>query len=275
MKIESALAATERELQSVSDSPRLDAELLLMFVLNAPRSLLFTHPDQELSDVQAARFATLVKQRLDHNPIAYLTGEKEFWSLALTVTPDTLVPRPETELLVEEALKRIPENSALDILDLGTGSGAIAIAIASERPNARIVATDISAPALRIATDNARRHSLTNLRFLQGDWLDAVAEQSFDLILSNPPYVAAGDPALDRLAREPRGALVSGSDGLDAIRQIAVGAGDHLADGGWLFVEHGADQKTLVGGTLTNAGWHDIECLTDLGGLPRLTRSRR
>lgn len=273
MNIESALATTTRTLQSVSDSPRLDAELLLMSVLDRPRSHLFAHPDKALDAEEAARLSALVERRLNYEPVAYLTGEKEFWSLSLTVSPETLVPRPETELLVEEALALIPQDSSMAILDLGTGSGAIAIAIASERPLCDIVATDLSAPALTIAAANAERHELANITFLQGDWLEAVADQAFDIIVSNPPYVADNDVAMDKLPCEPRSALVAGEDGLDAIRRIAADAGKNLVRGGTILIEHGADQGKAVAQILADEGWQSIQCLTDLSNLPRVTRA--
>jgi len=257
----------------VSDSPRLDAELLLMFVLKVTRSHLFAHPDRELSNADATRLGMLVERRLNYEPVAYLTGEKEFWSLPLQVSPETLVPRAETERLVEATLALIPPNANMAVLDLGTGSGAIAIAISSERPQCRIVATDRSAPALDIAAANAERHELGNIRFQQGNWLDAVAGQTFDIIVSNPPYIASNDAALEQLPCEPRRALASGEDGLNAIRRIAADAGRHLVSGGTLFLEHGADQQESVAQILADQGWVGIQCLSDLSGLPRVTRA--
>jgi len=273
MNIEKALRSASRTLEIASDSARLDAELLLMIVLDAPRSLLFAHPDKDLTTGELTRFTQLVERRAGQEPVAYLTGKKEFWSLSLKVTPATLVPRPETELLVEEALNEIPQDARMSILDLGTGSGAIAIAIASERPGCQVVATDISAAALAIAAENAKRHQLANITFVQGTWLDAVPEQTFAFIVSNPPYIANSDKALNKLQHEPRDALASGEDGLDAIRLIAADAGKHLAEGGALLIEHGADQEPAVADILKKHGWQDIRCLPDLGGLPRMTRA--
>ena len=273
MILEDALAGAGRQLEIVSDSARLDAELLMMFVLRSPRSTLFAHPERELSTSEVARFTELVARRADREPVAYLTGEKEFWSLMLSVSADTLVPRPETELLVEQALESIPEDSDMRVLDLGTGSGAIAIAIASGRPNCTLVATDISQPALKVAEDNARRHRLTNISFPHGNWLEAVAGQTFDLIVTNPPYIARNASVMTELAHEPRPALVSGKDGLDAIRCIAADAREHLNIGGVLIIEHGADQERAVANILKENRWSDIRCLTDLRGLPRVTRA--
>ena len=271
MNVDNALQKAAQMLDVVSDSARLDAELLLVFVLAVPRSHLFAHPERELSPQESDRFMQLLGRRARQESVAYLTGEKEFWSMPLKVTPDTLVPRPETEVLVEEALKLIPVDSGIRVLDLGTGSGAIALAIASERPRCRVVATDISPPAIAIATENASRHQLNNVAFEQGSWLEAVAGSVFDLIVSNPPYIASNDAAISKLAHEPREALVSGVDGLDAIRLIAATAGKHLATGGALLLEHGADQALAVATILEEHAWRDIRCLPDLSGLPRVT----
>lgn len=273
--IDFALTTTTQELRRVSDSPRLDAELLMMFVLDVRRSYLFAHPERELDGEEAARFASLVKRRLDYEPVAYLTGEKEFWSLPLKVTDATLVPRPETELLVEEVLALIPKNAVMEILDLGTGSGAIAIAIACERPQCRITASDISGPALAVAAENAKRLECSNIAFVQGNWLDAVVGKTFDIIVSNPPYVAAGDPAMNLLPREPRDALVSGRDGLDAIRAIAENASAHLTDDGWILMEHGAEQENAVAEILETAAWQKVRCLRDTSGHPRVSLASR
>jgi release factor glutamine methyltransferase len=271
MNVNKALQQAAQMLDVVSDSARLDAELLLMFVLGEPRSHLFAHPDRELTPGELDQFMQLTGRRASRESIAYLTGEKEFWSMPLKVTPDTLVPRPETELLVEEALRLIPVVSGIRVLDLGTGSGAIAIAIASERPRCRVVATDISPAAIAIATENASRHQLNNVAFRQGNWLEAVGALVFDLIVSNPPYIASGDAAMNELSHEPRDALVSGVDGLDSIRRIAADAGGHLATGGALLIEHGADQALAVTTILEDHGWRDLRCLPDLSGLPRVT----
>lgn len=244
-----------------------------MSVLDTPRSHLFAHADDELDTEEAAELSALLERRLNDEPVAYLTGEKEFWSLSLKVSPETLVPRPETELLVEETLARIPQDSSMAILDLGTGSGAIAIAIASERPLCGIVATDLSAPALAIAAANAARHELANITFLQGDWLEAVSDQAFDIIVSNPPYVAENDIAMDKLPCEPRSALVAGEDGLDAIRRIAADAAKNLARGGTILIEHGADQERAVARILAGEDWERIQCIRDLYDLPRVTRA--
>ncbi|MCS3902079.1 release factor glutamine methyltransferase [Methylohalomonas lacus] len=255
---------------------RLDAELLLAHVLGETRSSLYAHPQRRLQPQQAAAFEQLLARRSNGEPLAYLTGEREFWSLALTVTPATLVPRPETELLVERALALMPTEAAVCVADLGTGSGAIAIALARERPHAHISATDSSAAALAVARDNARRHDCGHIVFRQGDWLEALADERCDLIVANPPYVAAGDPALagDGVRFEPRGALAAGSDGLDDLRTIIATAGRHLNAGGWLLLEHGHDQATAVSTLLQQHGFERIDCWHDAAGQPRVSGGR-
>ena len=203
--------------------------------------------------------------------MAYITGEKEFWSMTLHVNADTLVPRPETETLIDQALSHIPRRGNLQILDLGTGSGAIAIALARERPACDVVATDINKAALATAEENARHNNLPNIEFLAGNWFEPVSNRKFDMIVSNPPYVACGDPALERLRHEPIAALVAGNDGLDAIRHIAEHAGKFLVEHGRLFVEHGADQADAVAAILTASTWSNVLVAKDLAANPRVT----
>jgi release factor glutamine methyltransferase len=273
-RIDEALRDAAGQLQSVSDSARLDAEILLALALDVDRSYLFGHPDDVMDAVTCARFSALVTRRADGVPLAYITGEKEFWSLEMMVSSDTLVPRPETEMLVQLALDRIDRDSTAAILDLGTGSGAIALAIARERPNSEITATDISAPALAIAAQNARQLDAGNVQFLEGDWVAPVCGRTFDLIVSNPPYVCSNDPALDTLRHEPRSALESGLDGLRDIRTLAADCGGILRAGGQMLVEHGADQGSAVEQILREHGWTDIECHRDLAGLPRVVSAK-
>lgn len=275
LRIDAALRQATERLSAVSESPRLDAELLLSRALDVQRSYLFAHPDDEMDADAAARFEAQVARRADGMPLAYLTGIREFWSMPLVVTKDVLVPRPETELLVEQALSRLPKRSTACILDLGTGSGAIALAIAKERPSCAIVATDIDSNAIAVARENARRQSVPNIEFLVGPWTEPVASRRFDLVVSNPPYVAADDPALWNLRHEPRHALVSGDDGLDAIRHIANAAGAILHPGGDLLLEHGHDQHGAVREILVAAGWQHIEACRDLAGHERITIARR
>src|SRR5690606_29533287 len=224
----------------------------------------------------AARFEALVARRAAGEPVAYLVGTRGFWRLELAVTPDTLVPRPETELLVELALARIDPRAAARVADLGTGSGAIALAIAGERPRARVVATDASAAALEVARANAAALGLGNVEFRHGDWWAPLAGERFALVASNPPYIADGDAHLAQgdLRFEPRAALASGADGLDAIRAIVAGAPAHLRDGGWLLVEHGWEQGAAVRALFEAAGFDEVATERDLEQRDRVTLGR-
>lgn len=268
--ISAALQHAVRVLQERSDSPRLDAEILLAHVLEVPRSSLRVRGDDALDPASLAGFATLIERRAAGEPVAYLTGVREFWSLTLHVDPAVLVPRPETELLVELALALVPVNGACRVLDLGTGSGAIALAIAAERPQADITATDISAAALAVARQNAER-LLLPVRWRLGHWFDAVPGERFDLILANPPYIAADDPALATLASEPLLALSPGPTGLEALDEIALRAADHLLPGSRLLLEHGSTQAATVRSLLERRGWQDIRSHVDFADLPRVT----
>lgn len=271
LSIAELLADASQRLEAISDSPRLDAELLLARAIDTPRSYLIAHPEDEPDDDAVRRFSDAIDMRASGQPLAYITGEKEFWSLDLKVTPATLVPRPETELLVEYAIGFVSRREPMRVLDLGTGSGAIALAIARERPLSDVVATDTSEEALDVARHNARAHDIPNVTFAAGDWLDAVAGEAFDVIVSNPPYVRADDPALDALHAEPRGALVAGNDGLDDIRRIVTDARRACLPGGVLLVEHGADQGDAVARLFVEAGWRDVRGVRDLAGLSRVT----
>lgn len=259
--------------------PRLgpgEAELLLAHVLQRPRTWLFAHADAPMPEDMARRFASLVERREAGEPVAYLIGRRGFWRFDLRVTPATLIPRPETERLVELALERIPPNTDVTVADLGTGSGAIALALASERPRARIVATDASAEALAVAESNADEIGLRNVEFRRGDWLAPLKGERFVLIASNPPYIADDDAHLGQgdLRHEPRSALASGQDGLDAIRIIARDALDHLHPGGWLLLEHGWEQGAAVRGILEAAGWWEVATHGDLEDRDRVTLGR-
>jgi release factor glutamine methyltransferase len=259
----------------VSESARLDAEILLARTIDMPRSYLFAHPEDELDGHAFERFAGLLQRRADGEPMAYIMGTKEFWSHELMVNAATLVPRPETELLVDLALREIPRKADWQILDLGTGSGALAIALASERMLCQVTATDVSAAALAVAEENARHLCLGNVTFLAGHWTEPVRNQRFKVIVSNPPYVRADDPALSELRHEPRSALVAGPDGLDAIRALAAECADILEPAGVLLLEHGADQQGEVFAILEAAGWSEIVGHNDYAGLPRVTVARR
>ncbi|WP_290884840.1 peptide chain release factor N(5)-glutamine methyltransferase [Arenimonas sp.] len=258
------------------DAARLEAELLLAHAMQRPRSWFYAHASDVLDAADAEAFEALVKRRLHGEPVAQITGQRGFWSLELTVTADTLIPRPETELLVELALDRMPRSEPMRVLDLGTGTGAIALAIASERPLADVTATDASADALAVAAGNARDAGLP-VRLLPGDWFAAVPREQFDLVLSNPPYIADDDPHLQQgdLRFEPRAALASGADGLDAIRAICAGTPAHLAPGGWLLVEHGFEQGAAVRALFRAAGLEQVATERDLEHRDRVTLGRR
>jgi release factor glutamine methyltransferase len=258
-----------------SPTPQLDAEVLTMHVTGLTRAQLITHANTALTAEQETILRALLARRAHGEPIAYLTGKREFWSLELHITPDVLIPRPETELLVEQALARIPRDATWSIADLGTGSGAVALAIASERPRCRVTATDSSMAALTVARANAQRLGIANIEFRHGEWFAPLAGTEFDLIVSNPPYVAENDPHLAEgdLRFEPRAALVSSIDGLDAIRQIATAARAHLKPGGWLLLEHGHDQSTTVAAILHEHRYNDVLLIRDLAGQPRISCS--
>jgi release factor glutamine methyltransferase len=259
------------------DEARREAEWLAEHALGVGRAWLFAHADDAVKPEECARYLALLARRAGGEPLAYLLGRAGFWTLDLEVTPATLIPRPETELLVEAALARLPEATALRIADLGTGSGAIALALASERPQARVLATDASPAALEVARRNAARNEVGNVAFRQGDWLEPLAGERFELIASNPPYIAQDDPHLDQgdLRFEPEAALASGTDGLDALRTLAHDAPAHLVPGGWLLLEHGWDQGAAVRGLLREAGFQRIETLRDLEDRERITLGRR
>jgi len=275
MRLDAAIADAMERLSHSSESPRLDAEILLCRTIDMPRSYLFAHPEDELDPLTAERFASVLERRIGGEPMAYIMGTREFWSHELLVSPATLVPRPETELLVELALREIPRKAEWQILDLGTGSGAIAIAIAGERRMCQVTAVDISADALAVARENVRMLALGNVELELGSWTEPVRERRFKVIVSNPPYVRSDDEALLKLQHEPQAALAAGTDGLDAIRVLAAECGAILADEGVLLIEHGAEQPVAVAELLEEHGWTDICCHNDLAGLPRVTVARR
>ncbi len=261
---------------AVNKIDRSEAELLLTCVLNVSRASIKAFPERELTIEQKNKFQELLNRRIGGEPIAYMLGHKEFWSKDFIVSPDVLIPRPDTELLVEMALELITSRQKKRILDLGTGSGVIGLSIAAERPKITVVATDISAEALQIAKLNAKHLHITNVEFALGAWFDALAndvEQKFDIIVSNPPYVANFDPHLAQgdLRFEPNKALVSGNQGMDDLRLIILQAPNYLVPGGQLLVEHGYDQEHLVAKEFTAAGFTDITCFRDLSGIPRVT----
>ncbi len=255
---------------------RHEAELLLAHALQQPRAWLYAHADATVDATASAAFMALMRRRAAGEPVAYLTGMRAFWTLDLEVGPAVLIPRPETECLVELALQRLPEDKAMRVADLGTGSGAIALAIACERPFAQVLATDASAAALAVARGNAARLGLTHIGFARGDWCMALGAAAFDLIVSNPPYIAAGDPhlAAGDLRFEPVAALVAGDDGLAAIRTIVRDAAFHLRPGGWLLLEHGWEQGAAVRDLLAAAGYVDVASERDLEDRERVSLGR-
>jgi release factor glutamine methyltransferase len=253
----------------------LDAQLLMARVLRTSRSSVIAHGERLLQDSELAVWAGWIERRAAGEPLAYLLGEKEFHGLLLEVSGDVLVPRPETELLVDWALALLPTEPATPAFaDLGTGSGAIALAVKHARPDAQVTATDLSPAALRLAARNAARLAL-EVEFLVGSWWQPLAGRRFEVVAANPPYIAAGDRHLEALAHEPRAALTPGDDGLEALLEIVDGAPRHLLPGGWLLVEHGFDQDGAVRQRMAAAGLAEVRTRADLAGLPRVTAARR
>ncbi len=266
----------EAAAQLPGEDARHEAEQLLLHVLEVDRAWLFAHATDTVDEEARLRFQTLVARRAEGHPLAYLTGRRGFWTLDLQVNTATLIPRPETELLVEQALARLPADDMQRVADLGTGSGAVALSIASERPLATVMATDVLGPALAVAVKNAQAHGLENVWFRRGNWFAALGADRFDMIVSNPPYIAANDPHLQQgdLRFEPPPALASGEDGLDAIREIIAGAPEHLVPGGWLLLEHGWDQGEAIRALLVQAGFEQAETVQDLEQRDRVTLGR-
>jgi release factor glutamine methyltransferase len=271
--IDQIIRQATQQLAASSPSPRLDAEVLLMHITGLARTALITHAQELLLPENEKRLHALLARRAHGEPVAYLTGKREFWSLDLCVTPDVLIPRPETELLVEQALAHIPDDAEWTVADLGTGSGAIALAIATERPHCRLIATDNAAAALAVARANATRLGIARVEFRQGEWLKPLAGMRFDVIVSNPPYVRANDPHLTQgdVRFEPESALVAGADGLDAIRRITADAVSGLRPGGWLLFEHGYDQAQAVRALLETHGYDRVASCRDTAGHERVT----
>jgi release factor glutamine methyltransferase len=267
MRDQALLAAA---LQLDAGTARLEVQMLLQRVLGVNRAHLVAHPERVLSDVEELSYQILLRRRLSGEPMAYIFGTREFFGMEIGVTHDTLIPRPDTELLVELALERMPQQG-MRVLDMGTGSGAIALAIAHQRRDAEVWACDASAAALAVARANAQRLAIANVHFIESDWFSAFASQRFDLIVSNPPYIAAGDRHLSQgdVRFEPITALASGADGLDDIRRIISQAAAHLHKGGWLLFEHGYDQAAQVRELLLAAGFVEVFSARDLSGIER------
>ena len=270
----SELLKLSSQLTAISDSPQLDCELLLCYTLDVDRTWLRTWPEKEISQPLEAKFRALLEQRVEGQPIAYLIGSRGFWSMDLQVSKDTLIPRPETELLVELALGlQLPKNS--DGLDLGTGTGAIALALASERPDMNFVAVDSQSGAVSLANKNCQALGLANVEIFQSDWFDSVqlTEDQFDLIVSNPPYISATDPHLQQgdVRFEPNTALVSGIDGLDDLKKIIAKSPFYLKPNGWLLLEHGFDQGSAVARLMSEAGFQKVVTHQDYNLIDRVT----
>lgn len=268
--------AIQSSIQVSKYEAKLEAQILLQHLLNVNHAWLIAH-DIDTADAQSQTiFNTLLQRRIKGEPIAYILGEREFYGLPLKVTHDTLIPRPDTETLVEAALAHMSINKLSRVLDLGTGSGAIALAIAKHRPQAQVTAVDASKRALQVAQENAEHLDITSITFVQSNWFDALQDQTFDVIVSNPPYIEDNDPHLNQgdLRFEPRSALASGEDGLDDIRHITHGAALHLNPKGWLLFEHGYNQAKSVSSLLASTHFLDISTLQDLGKNDRVTLGR-
>ncbi|UTV28354.1 peptide chain release factor N(5)-glutamine methyltransferase [Photobacterium atrarenae] len=274
LSIEALLKQAAQQLGDAgSDSPKIDAAVLLCHVLDKPRSHLLTWPEKAPEPAQQAAFEALLQRRLAGEPVAYLVGEREFWSLPLKVAPHTLIPRPDTERLVELALEKIPAGPGA-VLDLGTGTGAIALAIASERPDLAVTGIDLRPEAAQLAGENSERLKITNTRFLSGSWYSPlVADEQFAVIVSNPPYIDAADPHLAQgdVRFEPKSALVADDHGLADIRHISEQGRQFLLPGGWLLMEHGYEQGKAVRDILQRLGYEQISTAQDYAGLDRVT----
>lgn len=267
--------STVAQLLAQSGLPLLEARMLASHLLEKNSAWLIAHADEALSAKNEQAFAALAGRRLKGEPMAYILGEREFYGIGFRVTPSVLIPRPETELLVELVLERIPADAAARVLDLGTGSGAIAVAVAKARPQARLTAVDVEYAALVVARENAARHKV-KIRFFCGDWFGALPGERFDLIVSNPPYVAAGDAHLAQgdVRFEPQRALLGGADGLDCLRAIVAAAKEHLHAGAWLLFEHGYDQAEACRALLQAQGYGEVQSWPDLAGISRVSGAR-
>lgn len=276
MNIQQALEQADQDLSDASPSATLDAQVLLTHVLQCNTAHLLAWPEKELDKEQASNFLSLVKQRQSGKPIAHLTGFREFWSLEFFVNNSTLIPRPETETLIEFVLNKFTENKSYKLIDMGTGTGAIAVSIAKEKPDWVITASDISIDALNLAKKNSEHHHTDNITFTQGNWFENINTDDFDFIISNPPYIAENDPHLKQgdVRFEPQSALTSGEAGMDDINHLCQHAKDHLTSDGWLIIEHGYNQNQLVFDCFTKNGFTLIEQSQDLSGHTRMTAGK-
>lgn len=276
MIISEAIKTARQQLRQSSSSPQLDAELLLAFSLKKSRSYLFAWPEQVISETELQFFLALLARRLQREPLAYITGTREFWSLDFNVNQHTLIPRPETECLVIEVLKTFAERSTVKLADLGTGSGAIALALAHEKPGWEIVATDVNEKTLAVAKQNAAQLKISQVRFHQGYWCRALTTMDFDVIVSNPPYIGMHEwpQYATQLAYEPRSALLADEDGLAAIREICAQASTHLKSTGYLFIEHGFAQGPQVREIFMQKGYIGVYTVRDVEGHERVTVGR-
>lgn len=271
--IRSALEQALHQLNKLNSESRLEAEILLCHLLHKNRAYLFAHPDEVLNQNLLDSYQQLITRRKEGVPIAYLTGTREFWSLSLKVSPHTLIPRHETERLMELALELVPNNPNTHILDLGTGSGAIALSLAKERPNWNIIACDYSEDALEIAKENAQNLGITNVSFYHSDWFNTLPDRRYQAIISNPPYIAEQDPhlKLGDLRYEPLNALASGQDGLADLQYIINHSYNYLMPNGLLLLEHGYDQKIALRAILNKLGYKNIQCWQDIQGHDRVS----
>ncbi len=277
MNIQQALQQARQALSETSSSAHLDAQVLLTHILQCNTAHLAAWPEKSLSKEQASRYLQLVQQRKKGVPVAHLTGHREFWSLNFSVNSSTLIPRPETETLIEFILKKFSDEEDLKLLDMGTGTGAIAISIAREKPEWKIFASDISEQALNLAAQNSENHQTSNITLIHSDWFNGITDHDFDIIISNPPYIADDDPHLlaGDVRFEPQSALTSGETGMDDIEHLCSRAKDHLVNNGWLIIEHGYNQKQQVADCFTENGYTDIEHKQDLSGHTRMTAGKR
>ena len=274
MNIKNIMSDLSVKLSKVSSSPELDSEILLMKALRVSRAYLYTYNEKVIPDSKKKLLEELVNRRMNKEPIAYILGKKEFWSRDFYINQHTLIPRPESEMLVELVIQANARKKISSILELGTGSGCISVSLAKELSHSQIVSTDICAKALEVANKNAQHYGVNNISFIKSDWFNKLDNQKFDCIVSNPPYIKEDDPYLSELTFEPSKALVSGDDGLKAIEIISSNAAEYLSPEGKIFIEHGKDQKKEIQKIFELNNWRDIICHRDYGGLPRITTAK-